>query len=258
MIKNIFVSYAFTYILCGLVEARDLVLVIGGTGRTGWHVVEYAIKSDYEVRATTRDISKASNFQKYSNLNWIELDIREPEQLSKAMSGVNYVVSTVGGACRENPNSARYVDYEGLVNIANAIKGSEVSQLVVTSSVNAGLTQQSLNEFCGNTLIWKWLGEDYVRDSGLNYTIVRPGGLDIGKNTDRRIRIGGDRAFTTGVISRVDVAQVLIDVLGDKDAYLKTLEIISGEGGSINQWQKNLKLIPSDPIQKKPLSFNKP
>lgn len=254
MLNKILIWYFLSWSLCGFVEAKDLVLVIGGSGRTGWHAVEYALASDYAVRATTRDLNKVQNYKGYNDLEWIQLDITKAAQLDKAMNKVDYVVSAVGGACRESPSAARFVDYEGLVNIANSVIAAKVKQLVVTSSINAGLTKQALNEFCGNTLIWKWLGEDYVRDSGLRYTIVRPGGLDIGDNIDRRIRIGGDRAFTTGLISRVDVAQVLIEVLGNEDSYMKTLEIVSGPGGSRDQWQEKLSSIPLDPIQKPPLA----
>jgi uncharacterized protein YbjT (DUF2867 family) len=92
-----------------------------------------------------------------------------------------------------------------------------------------------LNAF-GQVLTWKLKGEDALRGSGLNYTIVCPGGLRDEPGGRYRLRFDqGDRM--TGMISREDVAEICIQALDEPAARNLTFEVVqTGEEGP-NDWK---------------------
>lgn len=77
------------------------------------------------------------------------------------------------------------VDNFGTVNLVDACNKCSVKRFVLVSSilVNGAAMGQILNpayiilNVLGLTLIAKLQAEEYIRKSGINYTIVRPGGL---------------------------------------------------------------------------------
>jgi uncharacterized protein YbjT (DUF2867 family) len=82
---------------------------------------------------------------------------------------------------------------------------------------------------------WKRRGERLVRASGMPYTIVRPGWFDFnGPDQHRIVMLQGDRHQTgrprDGVISRRQLAQVLLWSLRSEAAYGKTFELTSDSG----------------------------
>jgi uncharacterized protein YbjT (DUF2867 family) len=69
--------------------------------------------------------------------------------------------------------------------------------------------------------------DDYLKASGLNYTIVRPGSLTDKKGTGK-IQLK-EKIENHGDISRADVAQTLVDVLNDGVKHNQVFEILAGE-----------------------------
>ena len=236
-------------------RAQDLVLVVGGSGLTGWETVKEAINKKYNVRATTTNLKRAKDTFGESGFSWVKVDVRIMDDIRKAMDGVDYVISTIGGSCYDpgGPTSSRHIDYQGVVNLAGIAKDYGIKHFILTSSINAGIAEVKLNEFCDNVHMWKWLAEDYIRDSGIQYTIVRPGGLGQGEGGSQDIIIKGSRGLKTGFIERADVANVLVGVLGNDDAYSKTIEIVSDKDNPRQDWKKKLKQVKSDPVQASPL-----
>jgi uncharacterized protein YbjT (DUF2867 family) len=72
----------------------------------------------------------------------------------------------------------------------------------------------------------KGKADDAVRGSGLDATVVRPGGLtnDVGTG---RVNLGG--SLPRGRVPRDDVAAVLVAVLNSPNTIGKTVDLISGD-----------------------------
>ena len=94
----------------------------------------------------------------------------------------------------------------------------------------------------------KFRGEEALRASGLNYTVVRPGGLKDGPAGQKRLVIGqGDRS--SGAVNRADVAAVCVAALKDAASANKvTLEVVGskeneggGGGGPVPSLAEQLK-----------------
>jgi uncharacterized protein YbjT (DUF2867 family) len=223
-------------------SARDaptepLVLVAGATGGTGQEVVDQALNNDLHVRALVRDESKARMLFG-DRVQYVTGDVREPRSLKKAVRGVDVVICALGSNVQRDPeNSPERVDYAGVKALAEAAKAAGVSQFILVSSMGVTHPEHQLNAMLDNILEWKLKGEDAVRATGINYTIVRPGSLTNEPGGQRGVRImQGDPLDGEGTISRADVAAVLVSAVGRPELYGKTFEIVGDNGSPRIEW----------------------
>lgn len=230
-------------------EDSGMVLVAGATGRTGQHVVELLLARGQPVRVLARDEARAREL--FGQRVQVALgDIRSPDGLTEAMSGVRYVVSTTGSTQRADPtNTPEAVDYRGIRNLVEAaLAAGEVQHFVLLTSM--GITQftHPLNRAGNNVLVWKGLGENALRFSGIPYTIVRPGGLNDEPGARQGIRAGQGDSMPQTFIPRADVAAVCVNALGNADAVNKTLEIVGDPASTGVNWGEFFKPLKADEV----------
>jgi len=87
------------------------------------------------------------------------------------------VVSAIGARGAKGPDRPEMIDYQGVANLAAAAAQAGIRHFVLVSSMGTTQADHPLNKLFGNVMIWKAKGEQALRDSGVPYTIVRPGGL---------------------------------------------------------------------------------
>jgi uncharacterized protein YbjT (DUF2867 family) len=161
------------------------------------------------------------------------------------MQGASSLIITIGSSRKDPDNGPEFVDYGGVKNLAQAAADTAVQQVVLMSS--AGVTHEDhvLNQMFDNILIWKSRGEDALRESGVDYTIVRPGGLMETPGDETAVVFEqGDRS--TGMISREDVALVCVAALQVPAARNKTFEVFGGEEQPPNDWTNLYSSLKSD------------
>ena len=126
--------------------------------------------------------------------------------------------------------AAHEVDNIGTIKLVDAAKKSGIKKIVLVSSIltngrNWGQEKSPgfvvTNAF-GNVLDEKIIAENYLRKSGIDYTIVRPGGLKA-KPPTGALKISGEDTLNSGEISRDLVADVCVASLTDKKATNKVL-----------------------------------
>lgn len=217
-------------------DGEPLVLVAGATGGTGQAVVEQALERGYRVRVLVRDADKARTLFG-DRVAYAVGDVREPRTLRAPMRSVRYVVCALGSSNARDPqNGPQRVDYEGVKALAEAARAAGVQHFVLTSAMGVTNPDHQVNRIFDNLLQWKLRGENALRETGLNYTIVRPGRLTIEEGGRQGIKVmQGDPQDVSGRIPRDDVAAVLVNALGRPDAYGKTFEIVS-EGDPAVDW----------------------
>jgi uncharacterized protein YbjT (DUF2867 family) len=209
--------------------SQPLVLVAGATGGTGQEIVEQALAKGYRVRALVRDDAKARTLFG-DRVQYSLGDVREPRTLRGAVKGADYVISALGANGQRDPeNSPERVDYQGVKALAEAAKAAGVKHFVLVSSMGVTHPEHELNRTLDNILQWKLKGELALRATGLRYTIVRPGTLSNDPGGREGVKIMQGDPLGGGRISRADVASVLVNVLGRKEAYGMTFEIV-GDG----------------------------
>ncbi len=215
----------------------SVVLVAGATGGTGQEVVDQALAKGYRVRALVRDEAKA-RLLFGDRVQYVVGDVREPRTLKRAVKGADQVISALGANVQRDPeNSPERVDFAGVKALAEAAKTAGVSQFILVSSMGVTHPEHQLNAMLDNILSWKLKGEDAVRATGIDYTIVRPGELTNEPGGRRGVRImQGDPIGGDGAVSRTDVAAVLVSVIGRQDLYGKTFEIVGDHARPRIEW----------------------
>jgi uncharacterized protein YbjT (DUF2867 family) len=229
----------------GLDRGPPEVLVAGATGQTGALVVKELQAQGYRVRALVRDAAKARE-QLGPGIAYVEGDVKDPATLGPALAGTEYVVSSIGARGKDGPDRPEMVDWQGMRNLVDAAQAAKVRQFVLVSSRGVTQADHPLNRMFGDVLKWKLAGEDYLRASGLAYTIVRPGGLlneppGLGDIAFEQ----GDRGFTGAALTipRADVAIVCVEALRQPGARSRTFEIHRTDGPPVTDWAAKFALL---------------
>ncbi len=204
-------------------------LVAGATGKTGQKIVRQLIEQGITVRALVRDPAKAAA-ELPADIETVVGDVLEPGSLSGALTDVQFLISATGAAPSLDPTGPYKVDYEGTKNLIDAAKIADIDQFVMVSSLCVSKLFHPLNLFWG-VLYWKQQAEDYLKNSGIPYTIVRPGGLRE-ENNDQAIVMSSADTLFEGNIPRQKVAQVCVEALSQPAAKNKVVEIVTSESAA--------------------------
>jgi uncharacterized protein YbjT (DUF2867 family) len=232
----------------GLGGGPPEVLVAGATGQTGALVVKQLQADGYRVRALVRDTARARE-QLGPGVEYAQGDVKDPATLGPAMAGVDYVVSSIGARGKDGPDRPEMIDWQGVRNLVDAAKAAKVRQFVLVSSRGVTQADHPLNRMFGDVLKWKLEGENYLRASGLAYTIVRPGGLLNEPPRQGDIAFEqGDRRFTGSALTipRADVAIVCVEALREPGARSRTFEIHRTTGAPVTDWKAKFAALGAD------------
>lgn len=202
------------------------VLVVGATGKTGrWVTTQLSgAGADMAVRALVRDRAKAADFA--DGVEVFEGDVLKPETLRAAIAGCDAVICATGATPSFDFTGPYQVDFVGTKNLVDVAKTAGVERFVIVSSLCVSKFFHPLNLFW-LVLYWKKQAEAYIVNSGLTYTIVRPGGLRSEDSGEAIVMASADTLFEGG-IAREKVAQVCIAALGEPGAENKIVEIVTG------------------------------
>lgn len=228
-------------------KSAGTVLVAGATGRTGRIIVDKLLDQGYTVRAFVRNPEKAEKL--FGNTVEIAVgDVKAPQSIAAAMPGARWVISAIGaGGSNSKTNLPEFVDFGGTKNLVEAAVNAKVAQFIMISSRSAGKKDHVLNQRYNNVLLWKLKGENVLRESGLHYTIIRPGGLrDEPGGVTTFAAFQTDTPSKLRMIPRADVATVCVAALNNTDAYHKTLVILSNPEAEQRPWKQFFSNIPKD------------
>lgn len=209
------------------------VLVVGGTGRTGIEVVRNLHDRGISCRALVRNIEKGkANLPE--GVEIMEGDVLDLTSLRTAITDCDYVVCATGASPSLNFAQPFLVDYQGTKNLVNVMKEASVKRFVLVSSLCVSKFFHPLNLFW-LVLFWKKQAEDYIKSSGVDYTIVRPGGLNA-TDTSKPVRVSAEDTLFGGSIPRSQVAEVCVEALTNTQAANKVLEVITEETAPVEDW----------------------
>lgn len=201
-------------------------LVAGATGETGRRVVRELVARGRPVRALVRNRDQAQAILP-ETVELVVGDVGDRPSLVQAMEGCDVVLSATGARPSLDLTGPYQVDYLGNKNLVDAAKQAGIQQFVMVSSLCVSKFFHPLNLFW-LILHWKKQAEDYLRESGLTYTIVRPGGLRNDEDTGamQLVMQSADTLFE-GSLPRTQVAQVCVAALDYPEAQNKIVEIVA-------------------------------
>lgn len=194
------------------------VIIFGATGTTGSVVVTEALAQGHEVTAFVRTPAKVTTT--HEKLSIFKGDVLNLASVEEAVQGHDAVFVSLGAGLKGTVRS------EGTQNIIRAMQKAQVRRLIVQSSLGVGDSRGNLNFY------WKYImfgmllrnayhdhvvQEAYVKQSTLDWTIVRPGALKEGERTGGNYRHGfAPSDKTTALeISLADTAEFMVKQLTD-------------------------------------------
>ncbi len=194
-------------------------VIFGSTGSIGSHVVEQALEQGHTVTAFVRNPDKL-NVQ-HPNLNIFTGDVMNLALVEEAVIGHDAAICILGSGKKLSGN----VRSQGTQNIIQALEKAGIKRFICQSTLGAGDSWGNLNFY------WKYImfgfilrkvfadhqiQEQYVRQSHLDWTIIRPGAFIEGDHTGKyRHGFPGSDRTSTLTISRPDVADFILKQLGD-------------------------------------------
>ena len=206
--------------------------VSGASGKTGWRVVDEALKRGRSVRAIVRPGSVLSpalaEAEQEGRLELHRLELDNAEALLHALQGCSALVIATGARPSINLAGPLQVDAWGVQAQVQACRSIGVRRVLLVSSLCAGRWLHPLNLF-GLILVWKRLGERCLERSGLDWTVIRPGGLseDDSRSTSEGLLVTAADQQESNSIPRRLVARVCLDALEQPRACGRILEITS-------------------------------
>ncbi|KAG1330490.1 putative protein TIC 62, chloroplastic [Cocos nucifera] len=217
-------------------KKKKKIFVAGSTGKTGKRIVEQLLSKGFEVRAGALDIDKArGSLPQDPNVQIVRADVTVgSDKLVEAIGDAEAVICATGFRPSWDIFAPWKVDNFGTVNLVEACRKIGVNRFILISSilVNGAAMGQIFNpayivlNVFGLTLIAKLQAEQYIRKSGINYTIIRPGGLRNDPPTGNIVMEPEDTLYE-GSISRDQVAEVAVEALFCEDSFYKVVEIVS-------------------------------
>lgn len=211
------------------------VFVAGATGATGQRVVQILCDRQIAVRALVRDLEKARLLLPAA-VELVQGDVGDAATLATAMADCDAIICATGAKPSLDPTGPYQVDYLGTKNLINAAKIKNINKFVIVTSLCVSKLFHPLNLFW-LILYWKQQGENYLKNSGLTYTIVRPGGLKNEQTAGPLVMSKADTLFE-GRIPRQKVAEVCVEALFLAEAENKVVEIICQSTATSKNWEE--------------------
>lgn len=198
------------------------ILVFGGTGATGLEIVRLLREHGEEVTVAVRPTSNTAALQAVGAKTVIA-DALDAEAVQAAFASNTYkvAISTLGTS---RGDKAKRPDLVGNRNVIDAARAAGVTRFVFVTAIGTGdsftATPFPSRMLLREVLALKGQAEDHLRASGLQYTIIRPGGLGLGRSTGQAVLADDPRAFS--YMARIDVAKLTVAAMGDPTTIGKT------------------------------------
>jgi uncharacterized protein YbjT (DUF2867 family) len=196
------------------------VVVAGGHGKVGIRLLRLLAERGHRGRGLIRNPEHVSDLAAVG-AEAVLCDMESLDDLSGCCAGADAVVFAAGAGPGSGPERKQTVDYGAAVKLMDA----GVGRYVIVSAISAGRPDE-WSEQMRPYYEAKAEADRRLEESGLDHTIVRPGGLTDDPGTGL-VTVGTD--LERGAIPRDDVAAVLLAVLETPSSIGKTFELVSGD-----------------------------
>jgi uncharacterized protein YbjT (DUF2867 family) len=202
------------------------VAIAGGHGQIALRLAKIMSERGDEVVALIRNPDHADEVkQAGAEPALVDLEQASEDEVATAIGGSDAVVFAAGAGPGSGSARKETMDYGGAVKLIAAAKQAGVGRYVIVSSMGANPNATGDDSFTVY-LRAKGRADDAVRASGLDATVVRPGGLTNDAGTGR-VRLG--EKLPRGQVTRDDVAAVLVAVLDSPSTIGRTTDLIGGD-----------------------------
>ena len=200
------------------------VVIVGGHGKVAMRLAKLLVDRGDSPRGVIRDTEQADDLEAIG-CEPIVLDIENVE-ISDAVAGADAVVFAAGAGPGSGPARKRTVDYGGAVALIEAALEHEIRRYLMISAIGVNRPERWSDQMRPYYEA-KAEADQALIESGLDYTIVRPGRLTDDRGTGR-IEIA-EALERGGSVSRDDVAAVLAEALRADNTIGKGFDLLEGD-----------------------------
>jgi putative NADH-flavin reductase len=205
--------------------------IFGATGATGTCLVEQAIAAGHDVTAVVRDPARLT-VPSHQRLTVVTANVMDPASISSAMAGADAVLTALG------PHGTGHttISQDSVLSIIQAMQKAgtrrliTVSGSIVTDEGESPYMRYLLKPVARRTFLRHVCAdmrnaEAAIRDSSLDWTIMRPPGLT-SKTAKGTYRTAIDSNLPHGFnVSRADLAACMLTLLDDPESVHRHLGI---------------------------------
>lgn len=206
------------------------IVVLGASGGIGKHVVAIALQQGYHVTAVLRNVTKLPLTD--HNLRIVEGDILKPASFEPYLAGAAAVVSAIG----KNSSKKTTLYSKGNENLIHAMNRAQVKRVffISASGLEVNATHSFIVRFATRYILQRVLKHMYadlermehlIKQSNLDWTIIRPPRLTDGPVTGIYRLAVGKVLNNPLVISRADVAHFIMQNVNEPGVYGKIVEV---------------------------------
>jgi uncharacterized protein YbjT (DUF2867 family) len=204
------------------------IVIVGGHGKVALRLAEALTGQGHTVRSTIRNEAHGADVEDAGAVPYlIDLERSDAQDLAEAFGDARAVVFSAGGGGDGDVERKRTVDLEGSLKSIEAAKILGITRFVQVSAMGVDEPVDDDAAPAWRAYVEAKRDADIaLRDSGLDWTIVRPGGLTDGPATGS-VRVAP--RLPAGRISRTDVAAVIVAVLENDSTIGSQFEVTDGE-----------------------------
>lgn len=202
---------------------ESYIFLAGASRGVGQEIAKCLTAQNLQVKALLRTPAAKAQLEAMG-VKVVLGDALNVDDVERAMEGpIKAVISTIGGL----PKEGERADYLGNKNLIDAAV-TKAQKFILVSSIGSGNSAVALSPqvlaTLGPVLVEKAKAEQHLIASGLNYTIIRPGGLKSEPATGNAVLTEDPKI--AGTIHRADVAQLVCHCLNSDRANNKILSAV--------------------------------
>ncbi|WP_340103774.1 SDR family oxidoreductase [Rhodohalobacter sp. 8-1] len=198
------------------------ITVVGAHGSIAQLLHPKLIEYGHSVRGIIRKEEQTDTLEKLGAEPVVE-DIEQSPDISEAVGNVDAVVFAAGAGPGSGKERKYTVDRDGAIKLMRACQANGINRYIMISAM--GLDEPRGNEVFQVYQKAKAEADEALINSGLNYTIIKPGRLTDEEGTGR-IKVGD---LEGGEIPREDVASVIAASLENESTHRQSFDLLSGD-----------------------------
>ena len=204
------------------------IAIVGGHGNIALLLTEQLRGRGHDVVSLIRKTSQVSDVEgRGATARILDIESADADDFAKAFDGADAVVFAAGGGADGDIDRKRSVDLEGSLKSQEGARTAGISRFVQVSAIGVDLPLPEDTEPVWRAYVEAKRDADAaLRDSGLDWTIVRPGALtdDAGRGTVTLVE-----SSSRGEVPRADVAAVIAEILDSGHGVGKQWDLVTGD-----------------------------
>ncbi|WP_041391119.1 SDR family oxidoreductase [Prochlorococcus marinus] len=202
------------------------VAISGASGKTGYRIAEEAIKKKFQTKLLVRNSSILP--KSLENKERCNVSLFNPSKLDNALRDCDALIIATGARPSADLTGPCKIDARAVKQQVESCQRVGLKRIILVSSLCSGKLIHPLNLF-GFILLFKRIGERALENSQLDWTVIRPGGLNEDEENikDECVLYSSKNTQEEGSIPRRLVASSCIEALQTKESIGKIIEITS-------------------------------